>query len=72
MIVSFTKFIFVRGSTIYVWVYMECSLKDTSPVEGGSGRGLGSVVHKLKVFGVVWSSSSSSLHCRFCHPFVCC
>ena len=25
-----------------------------------SGRGLGSVVHKLKVFGVVWSSSSSS------------
>ena len=40
MIVSFTKFIFVRGSTIYVWVYMECSLKDTSPVEAAEWEGL--------------------------------
>ena len=40
MIVSFIKFIFVRGSTIYVWVYMECSLKDTSPVEAAEWEGL--------------------------------
>ena len=40
VIVSFAKFIFVHGSTVHVWVHIECSFKDTSPVEAAEWEGL--------------------------------